>query len=235
VRTVVTDEVVGVVVSIGIAMQDEGRYLVIVESVELICQSSALAREIVDHAKAASGRDEIPPPSEGLREFLEVHVQDAIESRLGPETADRFEENIDLVLRSATHERESLPPPRRGTRGPLVFVVSDVRPRVDAIAGALAHHADVAALSAHEVPPVLAAGLCTMVVVDWANAADCNELLEPLCSAMPRTRVVVWGAPRDAEARLMAAQQSSGGTWINCAGRAAPSHVAGMVLALLVH
>lgn len=207
-----------------------------VEAIEVLADEAFVAREValacVDDALSMAGRERIPTIAEGLRAFLSGHVLDAVEARLGPDAADRFEDSIELVMRAVSAQHESAPAPRRGGHGRLVLVASSEADRVAAIARALAKHADVEALTEPSaLPAMIWADLASAIVIDWARCPlDPDAVDEIAASAKTGGRLVLWGAPREVEERFLEIGRA---TWFSCAKGAGPSHVAGIVLALL--
>jgi hypothetical protein len=214
-------------------MRDEPQYRLVIESLEVLVPAHE-AEDILEDALKMAARDGVPRPAEGLRAFLEGHLIDAIEARLGVESAERYADSIDLVMRAAAAEQQSAPAPSRGARGQLVLVASSDHDRVKVIAEALAHHADVEAIDdAGGLRAILWAQLATLVVVDWGHSPLDGDVIQDLAASMPATRIMLWGAPPEVEQAFVAATRGGSGSWLTCSGRASPSHVAGMVLALL--
>lgn len=189
------------------------------------------AQSIVGSALAVA-RVSVPPPvGPELRRFVEGHLLDAIESALGSEVADAFEESIDAVMRAAAMELESAPVPRRSDLGRLVLVATTVPARAEALAQALSRHANVEMImDAGALAPILWARLAMVIVVDCASCPIPLSMLEEMAAAASsQTRVLLWGAPRSMEGVFTDAER---GTWLSCAAAATPAHVAQLALAL---
>lgn len=213
-----------------VATGDRRRRLVI-EALEVVADEGAIDVIVAD-ALAMAGRPEIPTIAEGLRGFLTGNLLDAIEVHAGVDAADRFEESIEIILRAAAVEHESAAAPTRGESGKLVLIASLDRGRVDELGRALAKHADVEPVDDAAALPALAwASLASAIVIDWARFPLDDAMIDELgAGASEGAKLVLWGAPPEIEARLLASQRA---TWLSCARGATPKHVAGMVLALL--
>ncbi|UJR83589.1 Hypothetical protein I5071_56570 [Sandaracinus amylolyticus] len=211
--------------------QEERRLRLVLEALEVLADDGE-AREIVADALSMAGRTAVPSIADGMRSFLSVHMLDAVEARLGADAADRFDESIDLVLRAAAVEHESAPAPRRGGHGRLVLVASSEPERVAQIARALSKHADVEAIpEPSSLPAMVWADLASAIVIDWARCPLDTDAIDELAAGMKTGgRLVLWGAPREVEARFLEIGRA---TWLSVARTAGAGHVAGIVLALL--
>lgn len=209
----------------------DARRRLVVEAIEIVAPDRDAA-SIIDGALLLAGRAAIPTISEGLRMFLSGHLLDVIESQAGVDAAGRFEDSIELLVRAAAALHESAPAPKRGGHGRVVFVASSDPQRVAVIAKALAKHADVEPVDDPESLVALVwAELASAVVIDWMRCPlDVMAIDELAASVSEGGRLVLWGAPPEVEERFLEAKRA---TWLSCARTAPPSHVAGIVLALL--
>lgn len=210
---------------------DARRRRILVDALLLVTGAST-ADAIVEDALAMAARETVPPIADGLRAFVSGHLLDAVEARLGPDAADAIEDSLDAILRTAEHDEESAPAPRRGERGRLVLVASSDPERTAQIARALSTHADVESIDdAGVIPALLWARLATAIVIDWARSPLEPALLDEIVAGAGDVHVVLWGAPAEVEDAFAGAK----GTWIGCGSRASARHVAGIVLALITH
>jgi len=202
---------------------------VIFEALDLVAEPDE-ARAIAADALRMARRSDIPTLAAGLLGFVEGHLLDAVEGRLGAEAADRFAESIDVVLRAANAAYESGPVPARGSRGCLVAVVSRDPQRVVALSQELAHHADVEPVDPEVVPSMLFAQLASAVVLDWSSAPMAPELLDPIVDALGAGRLVLWGAPREVEWRFVDAERRA---WVSVPEALPVPRVAKRLLAMI--
>jgi hypothetical protein len=207
------------------------RRQIVLDAVEVV-SPLADANAILKDALLMAGRSEIPAISEGFAAFLYGHLLDALESRQGPEVADRFEEGIEVLIRAVATVHESTPAPSGRDHGRLVLVASSKDERVSAITRALCKHVDVEAVAEPDsIATFVWAKLASAVVIDWASCPlDASAIDELTASISTGGRLVLWGAPPEVEERFLEAKDA---TWLGCANIAPASHVASIVLALL--
>ncbi|MDQ3031410.1 MAG: hypothetical protein M3Y87_03265 [Myxococcota bacterium] len=209
----------------------DARRRLVAEAIEIVAPDRD-AETMIDGALVLAGRIVIPTIAEGLRVFLSGHLLDVIESQAGPDASDQFEDSIELLVRAAAALHESAPAPKRGDHGRVVLVASSDPQRIALIAKALSKHADVEPVEDPESLAALVwAELASAVVIDWMRCPlDVMAIDELAASVSEGGRLVLWGAPPEVEERFLEAKRA---TWLSCARTAPPSHVAGIVLALL--